>query len=329
MSYMGKEKPTIALTASDIVDGAITTDKLIADAVTSAKIDDGTIVNADINAAAAIVGTKLADDAITTVKILDNNVTLAKMADGTQGDTLYYGAAGAPTLLAKPGTPADEVLTFATGASAPSWAAASSGGLLGIVIYTGNGTYTPGNTDNGTAGDEGNASVTKVIVEVQAGGGGSGAGGGTPGSLYGASAGGGSYAKQFISTLTAATVVVGSGGTQSVTGGTSSWTDSSNTISCLGGVGGTTTVGGLGGVVTATGAFIKIDGQPGTTGGKTGGYPVGGDSFLGIGGRQSLSPTTIQGKVATGYGGGGGCGFLNTSLTGHGTDGIVIIAEYA
>jgi hypothetical protein len=49
------------------------------------------------------------------------------MADGTQGDTLYYGAAGAPTLLAKPGTPADEVLTFATGATAPSWVAAAGG----------------------------------------------------------------------------------------------------------------------------------------------------------------------------------------------------------
>ena len=203
-----------------------------------------------------------------------------------------------------------------------------TGGLLGIVIYTGDGTYTPGNTDNGTAGDEGNASVTKVIVEVQAGGGGSGAGGGNPGSTYGASAGGGSYAKQFISTLTAATIVVGSGGGQSATGGTSSWTDTSNTISCLGGVGGTSTVGGLGGVVTASGAFMKIDGQPGSSGRSTG-FPTGGDSFLGIGGRQNLAVTTIAGKVATGYGGGGGCGFLNTSLAGSGTGGIVIIAEYA
>ena len=67
------------------------------------------------------------DGSVSTSKLGDNAVTLAKMADGTQGDTLYYGAAGAPTLLAKPGTPADEVLTFATGATAPSWAAAAGG----------------------------------------------------------------------------------------------------------------------------------------------------------------------------------------------------------
>ena len=104
--------------------------------IRSSSITDGQVSNADLSATVAVTGGQIADDAITTAKILDNNVTtakilddnvtLAKMADGTQGDTLYYGAAGAPTLLAKPGTPADEVLTFATGASAPSWAAAAS-----------------------------------------------------------------------------------------------------------------------------------------------------------------------------------------------------------
>jgi hypothetical protein len=83
--------------------------------IRSSSIEDGQVSNADLSATVAVTGGQIADDA----------VTLAKMADGTQGDTLYYGAAGAPTLLAKPGTPADEVLTFATGASAPSWAAAA------------------------------------------------------------------------------------------------------------------------------------------------------------------------------------------------------------
>ena len=76
------------------------------DAVTSAKIADGTIVNADINASAAVAlsklatgalpsaitvasanivdGTIVADDlgtnSVTTVKILDNNVTDAKIS---------------------------------------------------------------------------------------------------------------------------------------------------------------------------------------------------------------------------------------------------------
>jgi len=52
----------------------------------------------------------------------------------TAGDVLY--ATGSTTLakLAKPGTPADEVLTFATGASAPSWAAVTGGGKIGQVL---------------------------------------------------------------------------------------------------------------------------------------------------------------------------------------------------
>ena len=43
------------------------------------------------------------------------------------GDILYASGATALTKLAKPGSPDGEVLTFASGASAPSWAAAASG----------------------------------------------------------------------------------------------------------------------------------------------------------------------------------------------------------
>ena len=51
------------------------------------------------------------------------------------GDILY--ASGTTTLskLAKPGTPADEVLTFATGASAPSWVE-SAGGISWQSVET-------------------------------------------------------------------------------------------------------------------------------------------------------------------------------------------------
>ena len=65
--------------------------------VTSAMIVDGTIVNADINASAAIAYSKLslgtsiaasdlAADAVTTAKILDNNVTVAKLSLDIQPD---------------------------------------------------------------------------------------------------------------------------------------------------------------------------------------------------------------------------------------------------
>jgi len=65
--------------------------------ITSAMIIDGTIVNADINASAAIAYSKLslgtsiaasdlAANAVTTAKILDNNVTVAKLSLDIQPD---------------------------------------------------------------------------------------------------------------------------------------------------------------------------------------------------------------------------------------------------
>ena len=47
------------LTAGGLPDGVITTDDIAADAVTSAKIASGAIVNADVNASAAIADSKL------------------------------------------------------------------------------------------------------------------------------------------------------------------------------------------------------------------------------------------------------------------------------
>ena len=53
------------------------------------------------------------------------------------GDVLY--ATGSTTLakLAKPGTPAGEVLTFATSASAPSWVAPTTGDITGVTAGAG------------------------------------------------------------------------------------------------------------------------------------------------------------------------------------------------
>ena len=55
--------------------------------------------------------------------IQDNVVDLATMEHGTAGDIFYYDASGVPTRLNKPGTPAGQVLTYATSATIPSWAA--------------------------------------------------------------------------------------------------------------------------------------------------------------------------------------------------------------
>ena len=194
--------------------------------IRSSSIEDGQVSNADLSATIAVTGGQIADDA----------VTLAKMADGTQGDTLYYGVAGAPTLLAKPGTPADEVLTFATGASAPSWVAAGGGGLVALRVYTAASTTWSKSTND----------PTKIIVEVIAGGGGTGAG-----AYTGGSGAAGAYAKVFldVSTVDTATVTVGAaglGGSSSGAGGvggTSKFTYLSGTgsfteIECVGGNGG-------------------------------------------------------------------------------------------
>jgi len=76
-----------------IADGAITTSKLSNSSVTSEKIADGTIVNADINASAAIDKTKISGTAITAADIdakgdlfvgtADN--TFSRLAVGTNG----------------------------------------------------------------------------------------------------------------------------------------------------------------------------------------------------------------------------------------------------
>ena len=58
MSYIGKTPTAVPLASSDLADGIVSTDKLAANAVTTAKITDGTIAEADI-----------ANDAVTADKI--------------------------------------------------------------------------------------------------------------------------------------------------------------------------------------------------------------------------------------------------------------------
>ena len=172
--------------------------------------------------------------------------------------------------------------------------------------------------------------ITKVIVEVQAGGGGAG----DSTSAWGGSGGAGAYVKQFIDVSSIATspIVVGSagaGGTSPGTGGTSSWIDGTNSISCTGGQPGTYNVshgnGGAGGVATASGAHVIINGQNGGPSYPDGGQ--GGDSGLGRGGQQTQY-NTASGVNATGYGGGGGAGVGTSVSGGDGSAGVVIVWEF-
>jgi hypothetical protein len=303
--------------------------------IRSSSIVDGQVSNADLSATVAVTGGQIADDAVTTAKILDdnvttgkildNNVTLAKMADGTQGDTLYYGAAGAPTLLAKPGTPADEVLTFATGATAPSWVAAGGGGgFAGVKVYTSGGTWTKATRESALG-----VTITKVIVEVQGGGGG-GAQAYTGYSNYVVAGSGGGYAKKLldVSSVTASTIIVGVAGAAQAggsgpggDGGDSSWADTVNTdVVGIKGVNNYspsgTSPGGL-----ATGGDINIQGGTGSKGQEG----QGGSSQLGHGGTSGWTGTSTP-TPGIGYGGGGGSAYVLASSAG--SQGIVIVWEY-
>ena len=115
--------------------------------VTSAKIVNGAIVNDDVNASAAIATSKLSG-AVTsipshglgalaslatvgTTQIDNDSVTGAKLNPAlVAGDVIYADGTDTINRLAKPASPAGEVLTFATSATAPSWVAPAGGGKL-------------------------------------------------------------------------------------------------------------------------------------------------------------------------------------------------------
>jgi len=279
--------------------------------VTSEKIVDGTIVDADINASADIAGSKLAD----------NGVTLAKLEHGTQGDILYYGASGAPARLGF-GTSGDFLKTQGTGAN-PVWATVDSSGFNSVQVFTSSGTWTRP------------SGITKVIIEVQgAGAGGSGANNSQ--SYNGMGGSGGGYARKYlnVSSISTSTITVGAGGAYGAhtahgsDGGDSSWADGTNTISGDGGNGGEQYSNNriLGG--TATGGDINIPGGDSETrrniGGGRGGGATLGNSDAGVTSSGGGSAGT-----ATGYGSGGGGGNQGSGENGRtGAPGIIMAWEF-
>jgi hypothetical protein len=239
------------------------------------------------------------------------------------------GSGTVPT--ARLGTGTANSSTFLTGAQTY---AAAGGGFLGLVVYTADGTYTPGGTTNGTAGDEGSATVSKITVEVLSAGGGSGScsAAGTSGGAGGA----GSYALKVLdigtdrAVITTCTATIGAAGAAAsyisaqpgATGGVSSFAKATGsgtftTVVTAGGVGGSnnTYSPGGGGAAPTTGD-INIAGCRG--------YSVnhGGDSQYGWGGRPNPQP-------GTGYGTGSasGSGVYQNGIAGM--DGIIVIWEYA
>jgi hypothetical protein len=192
-------------------------------------------------------------------------------------------------------------------------------GLASVQTFTSSGTWTKP------------SGITKVIVEVQGAGGGAGSG-----DNYAAqSGGGGGYVKKLIdvSSISTATITVGSGGAGGIdangtNGGDSSWVDGTNTLTGGGGVGGNWANGGF---ITfsdnrgsATGGDLNIQGENGQN-------ANGGSSFLGFGSYR-INVNANATDHATGYGSGGNAPSNSVSGSnyngGPGKDGIVIVTEY-
>lgn len=197
-------------------------------------------------------------------------------------------------------------------------------GLASVQTFTSSGTWTKP------------AGITKVIMEVQ----GAGGGGGCDSTWANIRGGcGGGYARKFldVSSISTATITVGSGGAGITSGGTanaggdSSWADGTNTITGGGGDGANPNSyasayrGRSGG--TATGGDINI---PGGNSQSVYQDAMGdwGTSVLGRAGMQCADthqPSAAQ-LNGTGYGSGGGG--RNGGTSGSGADGIVIVWEY-
>jgi len=113
------------------------------------SIADGTIVNADINASAAIATSKItglatsattdttnasniATGTLPIARIADDAITLAKMASGTDGEIITYDASGNPATVSV-GT-SGHVLTSGGTGVAPTFQAAAGGGKILQVV---------------------------------------------------------------------------------------------------------------------------------------------------------------------------------------------------
>ena len=194
-----------------------------------------------------------------------------------------------------------------------------------------------------------NSLTTHIICWVQGAGGGGGGGDTTTRNGVGGGAGAFCIAKLDIVYATDSTLTgsVGAGGTAGPatsglggTGGDSTvvW-NSSNTITCSGGVGGIRAgggpaTGGIGGTVTLAG-FTSLLSQAGAKGrsNKNGSYTYGGsdgaDSFLGSGGIGATTGQDVSASNGFGAGGGGGCGTgSGTRAGGAGGNGTIIVYEY-
>tara|TARA_R110000751_G_scaffold239163_1_gene339903 strand:+ start:437 stop:1099 length:663 start_codon:yes stop_codon:yes gene_type:complete len=209
------------------------------------------------------------------------------------------------------------------------------GGLQSVQVFTSSGTWTKPD------------GITKIIVRG-VGAGGSGTGKPASTSLVAPGGGAGGNFQKFIdvSAVGSVSVTIGSGGA-GVTGGDGAAGGSTSFGAYCTGNGGsggsTSSVGQLAPVAggTATGGDINVQGQSGCSGAKAdssySNTGLGGSSFFGFGGQSRSRGVNSTGEDAKGYGAGGagasgsqyGGGGGTTYAGGSGTNGIIIVEEYA
>jgi len=219
---------------------------------------------------------------------------------------LTMGASGDTTTV-----PSGASLVVASGATINITGATQTGfpssGFVREVVYT---------SSTSTGGYSPNADVTKIIVEVLAGGG---------------------YVRKTLTVVSSDTMTVNigvlgpAGGANSAGGNggdTTFVTESGTSFTTLtggGGGGGSVTNYTPGVSGTATGGDFNIVGAPGRTHNAPG--ADGGDSPYGYGGSPNTTAITIPIAHGTGYGSGGG-GAADSGSSGTGAPGLCIITEY-
>ena len=199
-------------------------------------------------------------------------------------------------------------------------------GIVGVSTFTSSGTWTKATRESALG-----VTIKKVIVEVL-GAGGSGSYVGSGGGLNGGGAGG--YAKKLldVSSVSSATITVGTGGAGNLgagnAGGNSSWSDGTNTITGNGGSGATTTNYARTSGGSATGGDLNITGDYGDCYGYANSSSRGGSTIYGKGGFAKYASFGAENTPPTGYGAGGGGSYALVTVH-DAANGIIIVTEIA